>query len=226
MNFCLILIVFIIYLIVFLLISKIIRNQTNDNILFERYYNFKNNSNIYGGEFNIMDFLSGLRKKYTSSDDHIEIELKLKHSHLFDKIAKYIRQHKNFEESKTENHIWQNGIIKTINSDGSVNWSIKKRLSNYNFPIGKITIALEKDTNNRETSNPMLIRKKNRISAPLDSHWRIDYTEVKSNDGNINNISNNHNDIDKTEVEFEYIANDYWNAPNHLNEIEEFLEKI
>jgi hypothetical protein len=207
MSFCLLLILFIIYLVIFLIISKLLRNNISGS-------DYK----IYGGEFNIMNFLSSLRKKYTSSDYHIEVELKLKHSHLFDKIEKYIRQHKDFEENKTENHIWDSGIIKTIKSNGDTTWSIKKRLSSYNFPIGKITIALEKDTNDRETSEPILIRKKDRISAPLDNHWRIDYTVV---DG-IDFIKGNN----KTEVEFEYIADDYWNAPNHINSIEDFLEKI
>jgi hypothetical protein len=190
-NFCFL---FLIYLIIFVLISKLLRSK-----------------NIYfGGEFNLVDFLNSLRKKYILPEEHIEVELKLKHSYLFDKIENYIRNHKHFKKSNTINYIWSSGIIKTIKSDGKIIWSIKKRLSNYNLPLGKITISLEKDTHLRETNEPILIRNKNRISAPLDKYWMIDYTEVN---GNI-------------EVEFEYIADDYWNAPNHINKIEDFLDSF
>lgn len=167
---------------------------------------------ISGGAFDISTFLKGLKKK--KAQGHIEVEIKLLRPEFYENIEKYIRGHKHLVESNTTNRIWslaEHNLIETI-ADGKSTWSTKRRISKFMLPVGKMTIALENNTTQKGVGEPNLIRQKNRISAPLNKHWRIDYTEV---DGNR-----------ELEVEFEYVAKDFWNAIGHIKEIEQFLTNL
>jgi hypothetical protein len=168
---------------------------------------------VTGGTFDISSFLQTIRKKYPQQDNSsaIEVEIKLLHKNLFEKIVEWIRE-KKYTESNTLNKIWQHdGLISTADSEGNITWSRKKRISKYSLPIGKLTIALEESDICDPTpiGDPVVIRQKRRISTSLNDYWRIDCTWV--------------NDEQIPEIEMEYIAKDYWNAPQHICEIEEFL---
>jgi hypothetical protein len=170
---------------------------------------------VFGGAFDISAFLQTIKKKYKPTQkSSVEVEIKLSRQDLFDKIVKWIRRQK-YIESDTTNKIWpHDGLINTIYADGTNKLSRKKRLTKYELPIGKLTVALEISEVNMAipTAEPILVRQKKRISAPLNKYWRIDCTWV--------------NGAQIPEVEIEYIASDYWNSLQHIPEIERFLMSL
>lgn len=182
-------------------------------------------SSYYGGGFDIRKFLAGLRKKYTMQQNNIEIELKLKNKGVYERLAAYVRTQPTYTEENTINRIWRDkdgtNIIETTLSKNKdiIKWSTKKRLSKYDMDLGTIAVSLERELDNRPANivgEPMLIRRKNRISTALNENWRIDCTQVEQNNADDTVAMQN-------EVEIEYIAPDYWNSIDHINEITEFL---
>ena len=177
-----------------------------------------------GGAFDIHKFIEGLRKKYTDPQDHIEIELKLKDKSAYSKFAKWAKSQPDKTIEDSTNKIWTNGrenVIETIYNNGkSSKWSTKQRLSKYEIELGPIAISLEKDIEGppnfiAEKSKPNMVRQKSRVSANINEHWRVDCTKVRQSDTG-----------EKEEVEIEYIAPDYWNALNHIDEVDQFIRSI
>jgi hypothetical protein len=191
-------------------------------------YNSDMFRDIVGGAFDIRKFIEGLRKKYTDSHDHIEIELKLKDKSAYSKFAKWAKSQSDHTTENTINKIWTNGrenVIETIyDHETPSKWSTKQRLSKYEVELGPLAISLERDLDIApsfitESSKPNMVRQKSRISANINKHWRLDCTKVRQTDAGMHNEGPKVRQSDAGEK-------DYWNVLDHINEIEEFIRSI
>jgi hypothetical protein len=185
-------------------------------------FNKSNNNIIEGGAFDFSKFLKSLPKKYNNKNENIEIEIKYKNYELFEKIVNWVRSNKKYTIKNTTNKIWNElNLIETTDEDNKKQWNYKKKLSQIDISmvpikensllLGKITVALEKPADQFDIKGPpSIVRKKERISVDLNKYWRIDCTKVDT----------------KWEIEFEYIADDYWNVLEHIEDIENFLSRL